>query len=77
MHTKDIIFNKKIFYNLAELNIAYIIKLTEVIKILNFKPPIIENLPYNTDSKDNKIIKLTKDIQRNQPNTGLSKGVEK
>ena len=77
MHTKDIIFNKKIFYNPAKLDTAHIIKLIDVIKVLNFKPPIIENLPYNTDSKNNKVIEPTEDIQKNQPNTGLFKRVKK
>ena len=62
MHIKDIIFNKKIFYNLAELDIAYIIKLAEVIKILDFKPPIAENPPYNIDFKDNKVIEPSENI---------------
>ena len=62
MHTKDIIFNKKIFYNLAELDAAHIIKLIEVIKILNYKLPIIENPPYDIDSEDNKVIELIKNI---------------
>ena len=65
MRRKNIIFNKRIFYNLAKLNTAYIIKLAKVIKVLDFKPPIIENSPYTTDSKDNKIIKPIKNIYRN------------
>ena len=59
------------------MDAAYTIKLIEVIKVLDFKPPIIENPPYNTDFEDNKIIKPIKDIQRNQSNTGLFEGVEK
>ena len=71
------IFNKKTFYNPAKLDAAHTIKLVKVIKVLDFKPPIIENLPYNTDFKDNKLIKPTKNIQKNQFNAGLFKGVEK
>ena len=56
---------QKIFYNLAELDAVYIIKLIKVIEVLDFKPPIIENSPYNTDFKDNKIIESIEDIQRN------------
>ena len=56
------IFNKKNFYNLLELDAAYIIKLIKIIEVLNFKLLMIENLPCDTDSEDNKIIKLTEDI---------------
>ena len=42
-----------------------------------FKPPIIENPPYNIDSEDGEVIEPTENIQRNQPNAGLSEGVEK
>ena len=59
------IFNKKIFYNLAELDVVYIIKLAEVIKVLNFKLLIIKNPPYNIDFEDNEVIKPIKDIQKN------------
>ena len=68
---------KKMFYNLAKLDTAYTIKLAEVIEVMDFKPPIIENPPYNIDSEDDKVIKSTKDIQRNYFNTSFSKGVEK
>ena len=71
------IFNKKIFYNLAELDAAHIIKLAEVIEVLDFEPPIIENPPYNIDSEDDELIKPTKNIQKNQLNANLSEGVEK
>ena len=74
---KDVTFNKRTFYNFTKWDAAHTIKLVEVIEVLDFKPPIIENPPYNTDSEDDKIIKPIEDIQKNQPNTGLSEGVEK
>ena len=77
MYTKDMTFNKKIFYNLAELDAAYIIKLAEIIEVLDFEPPIIENPPCDIDSEDDEVIKPTEDIQRNQPNASLSEGVER
>ena len=77
MCTKNIILNKKIFYNLAELDTAHTIKLIKIIKILDFKLLIIENLPCNTDSEDDKIIKPIKNTQNNQPNIGFFEGVKK
>ena len=62
MYIKDIIFNKKVFYNLTELDAAYTIKLAEVIEVLDFEPPIIENPPCNIDSEDNEVIKPTENI---------------
>ena len=56
------IFNKKIFYNPTKLDAVYTIKLAKIIKILDFKPPITKNPPYNTNSKDDKLIKPTKNI---------------
>ena len=62
MHTKNVTFNKKIFYNPTELDTVYIIKLTEIIKVLDFKLLIPENSPCDTNSKDNKLIKPIKNI---------------
>ena len=61
MRIKDIIFNKKIFYNFIELDAAHIIKLAEIIEVLNFELLIIKNLSCNTDSEDNKVIKPIED----------------
>ena len=77
MCIRDVIFDKKIFYNPAELDAAYAIELAEVIKVLDFEPPIAENPPCDIDSEDDEVIKPIEDIQRNQPKAGLSEGVEK
>ena len=38
---------------------------------------IAENPPCDTDSEDDKVIEPTENFQRNQPDAGLSKGMEK
>ena len=77
MRIRNVTFNKKIFYNFIKLDTVYVIKLAKIIKILNFKPPIIKNPPCNIDFEDDKIIKPIEDIQRNQPNAGLFEKMEK
>ena len=59
---RDVMFNKRVFYNPAKLDAAYTIELAEVINTLDFELSIIKNPPCDTNSEDNKVIESIKNV---------------
>ena len=65
------IFDKK-YYNFIKPDAVYAIKSIKIIKVLDFKLPIIKNLFYDINSEENKVIKPIKNIQKKNSLTPVS-----